>query len=157
MPAGVAAVTVRRRELLGVDERGSALMLVPAAVLVLLMLGAIAVDSAVVFLAQRDLADRTAAAANDIAAFASSDAAFYATGEIALAADAAERYTALAFPATDVPAGYRTWTARATLDGLRTVRVTASADVTYIFAKALPGFPEAVTVEATSIATARGG
>lgn len=132
-------------------------MLVPAAVLVLLMLGAIVVDSAVVFLAQRDLVDRTAGVANDIAGFASSERSFYEEGVVELSVAEASRYTALAFPAGDPPDGYASWRATATLDGPRTVRVDAVAQVTYVFAKALPGFPETATVKAASIATARGG
>lgn len=42
-------------------------MLMPAAILVMMVLGAIAVDSAIAFLAQRQLADIAAAAANDAA------------------------------------------------------------------------------------------
>ncbi|HEX9531019.1 MAG TPA: hypothetical protein VF954_07765, partial [Acidimicrobiales bacterium] len=60
-------------------DRGSVLLLVPAAVLVLVILGAIAVDSAVVFLGQRELANGADAAAND-AATAFSDPAFYRAG-----------------------------------------------------------------------------
>lgn len=45
-------------------------MLVPAAVLVLVVLAAIAVDSSVVFLGQRELANAAAAAANDAATVA---------------------------------------------------------------------------------------
>ena len=63
-------------------ERGSVLLLVPAGLLVLLVLAAIAVDGAVVFLAQRELAGAAAAAAND-AATGVDEGAFYA-GEVAL-------------------------------------------------------------------------
>ena len=48
-------------------ERGSVLMLMPAAVLILVILGAIAVDRAVIFGAQRDLVATAEAAANDAA------------------------------------------------------------------------------------------
>src|SRR3712207_1178709 len=46
------------------DETGSALILMPAAVLVLVILAAIAVDAAIMFLGERELAAATAAAAN---------------------------------------------------------------------------------------------
>lgn len=49
------------------DERGSTLLLVPSAVLVLFLLTALAVDGAASFLAQRELADACAGAANDAA------------------------------------------------------------------------------------------
>ncbi len=52
------------------DESGSTLLLVPSAVLVLFLLTALAVDGAASFLAQRELADACAGAANDAAAVA---------------------------------------------------------------------------------------
>jgi hypothetical protein len=58
-------VLVRRRE-----ERGSILLLVPAGILIMLVLAAIAVDSAVIFLAEREAEAAASAAANDIAALA---------------------------------------------------------------------------------------
>ena len=51
-------------------ERGSTLLLVPSAVLILFLLTALAVDGAATFLAQRELADACAGAANDAAAAA---------------------------------------------------------------------------------------
>lgn len=51
-------------------EAGSTLLLVPSAVLVLFLLTALAVDAAAAFLAQRELADACAGAANDAAAAA---------------------------------------------------------------------------------------
>jgi Flp pilus assembly protein TadG len=133
-------------------DDGSALMLVPAAVLVLLVLGAICVDSAVVFLAQRDLANRTAAAANDIAGLAVSDTAFYGAGAVRLDDDRATAYTHLAFSPDQLPGGYESWTADAETDGAQ-VTVVATAEVRSIFAKALPGAPATTTVRARSQAT----
>jgi Flp pilus assembly protein TadG len=139
----------------GGDDGGSVLMLVPAAVLVLLVLGAICVDSAVVFLAQRDLANRTAAAANDIAGFAVSDRDFYGeAGTVALDAEQAEAYARLAFAADRLPGGYHSWTADAVTDGDE-VTVAAEATVGYVFAKAIPGAPDVATVRAHSVATVR--
>lgn len=63
-------------------EKGSALALVPAGFLVLIILAAIAVDSAVAFLGQRQLGDAVAAAANDAAAAAISNSSFYRGGQI---------------------------------------------------------------------------
>lgn len=62
---------VRRR-----TERGSVLMLMPAAVLVVVILGAITVDSAVVFSAQRELVSAAQAAANDAVAYGIDENAF---------------------------------------------------------------------------------
>lgn len=49
----------------GGTDRGSVLMLMPAAVLIVIVLGALAIDRAVVFGAQRDLVATAQAAAND--------------------------------------------------------------------------------------------
>jgi Flp pilus assembly protein TadG len=62
-------------------ERGSVLMLIPAIVLVLLVLGVIAVDSSIAYLARRQLADFTAGAADRAAATALDKPTFYASGE----------------------------------------------------------------------------
>jgi hypothetical protein len=132
-------------------------MLVPAAVLVLLVLGAICVDSAVVFLGQRDLANRTAATANDIAGFAVSDGAFYdGDGAVTLDDDRALAYVALAFPRERVPGGFASWQADA-VTAADQVTVVAEAEVRSIFAKAIPGAPDTTTVRARSVATARSG
>ena len=49
------------------DERASVLMLMPAAVLVFIVLGALCVDFASVYGAKRELSNAAAAAANDVA------------------------------------------------------------------------------------------
>jgi Flp pilus assembly protein TadG len=144
-------VKVRRR-----DERGSVLMLVPAGILVLLILAAIAIDSAIVLTAQRDLANRAAAAANDIAAGAVSDDGFYGQGTIALDQPRADAYVALAFDPDHPSAGFDDWSAFAETDGRR-VTVVARARVHYLFAPAIPGVSETTEVVARSTATARGG
>lgn len=138
-------------------DGGSALMLVPAGVLVLFVLGGIAVDSAVVLLAERDLANRTAAAANDIAAAALSDPGFYTSeGTIVLEQDRATAYVDLVFAPEAAPAGYEGWTAGATTDGPRVV-VEATAEVRHVFAQAIPGLRRTTTVQARATATAVGG
>ncbi len=52
------------------DDSGSTLLLLPSAVLVLFLLTALVVDGAATFLAQRELADVCASAANDAAGVA---------------------------------------------------------------------------------------
>ncbi len=69
-------------------QRGSVLILVPALVLVLLVLGAIAVDASIAYLGRRQLADFTASAADRAAASALDKASFYGTGAVRI--DAAE-------------------------------------------------------------------
>ena len=61
-------------------EAGSTLTLVPAAVLVLLLLFSLTLDAAATFIAQRQLADVCAAAANDAATAALSPADLYGAG-----------------------------------------------------------------------------
>jgi hypothetical protein len=65
-------------------ERGSVMMLVPAGLLILLLFAAIAVDSAGAFLAQRQLTDALAAAANDAATAGLDNRAFYSAGAVRL-------------------------------------------------------------------------
>lgn len=139
------------------DTDGSVLMLVPAAVLVLLVLGAIAVDSAVAFLAQRDLANRTAATANDIAGAALSEPAFYERGgDIELDPVRAARFAEAAFSPSARPAGYLRWAGRAEVAG-RNVVVEVEAEVRFVFAGAVPGVARSTTVRARSVASATGG
>ena len=133
------------------------LLLVPAAVLVLLVLGAISVDSAVVFLAERDLSNRTAAAANDIAGATVADRDFYqGRGAIVLDSGTAEALTARLFSDARRPHGYEEWSATVATSG-REVTVTARATVRLVFAPAIPGTRRTVEVGARSVATARGG
>ena len=140
------------------DDRGSALMLIPAGVLVLLVLAAIAVDSAVVFMAQRELNNRAAAAANDIAGMLVDDEAFYRSGQVAVVDDdAADRYVDSVFDESDPPAGFERVAADAVLDRTRRVVVRAEGDVRWIFAGALPGLKGLTTVRAEAETTSIGG
>jgi hypothetical protein len=65
-------------------ERGSVLALVPAAFLVLLLLGALAVDSGAAFLGQRDLSSSIQTAAADAAGAGISPGAFYGQGAVTI-------------------------------------------------------------------------
>ena len=133
-------------------------MLFPAAVLIMVALAAMAVDSSIAFLAQRELANATAAAANDAATLAVSDSAFYERNRIELSAAAVEsvavdrvlslvdqaRHHGLAVEAeAQPPAGPGCgWT----------VRVSASSQVDELFARTIPGGTGRVDVRATSSA-----
>lgn len=137
------------------------LLLFPAAVLMVVAMAAVAVDSSIAFLGERELANATAAAANDAAGLAVSDRAFYEGGRIELDPAVVER----------VAVGR----VRAALDGGRhralavearalppagpgcgwTVRVSARARLAYIFSPAVPGAPDSVTVGAATVAGPR--
>jgi Flp pilus assembly protein TadG len=140
-------------------ERGSTLLLFPAALLIMMALAAMTVDSAIAFLAQRELLNATAAAANDAATEALSDRSFYQgnrvelsrSGVEAVARDRVEalinrdRHHDLAVDAEAIPPSRAgcAWT----------VRVTASSRVDELFGKALPGSTGRVAVHARSVAS----
>lgn len=137
------------------------LMLLPAAVLVMLVLAAIAVDSAIAYLGQRELANAAVAAANDAATLALSEASFYRDGEVATDA---ERLEALAEERV-----------RAAVDGRRlrmlvveaqavapptegcawTVVIRARAEVDRHFGGVLPGGAGTTEVRAAASASPR--
>jgi hypothetical protein len=138
-------------------DAGSVLMLVPAGILVLLVLAAVAIDSSVVFLAQRDLADRTAAASGDVANVAADDDQLYDDDHVVvLRQDVADAVVGLAFDPARPPRGYEAWQASAVVEG-RSVTVSAEAEVRRIFAPAIPGVDPVATVHARSTAVAAGG
>lgn len=137
-----------------VRERGSSLLLFPAAVLVMMVLGAIVVDFSIAFLGERELAGATAAAANDAAARALSNRAFYRDGEVVLdGAAASELATDQVRAALDRDRYHDLRVTVAVAPGGDRVIVTASAEVDYLFARALPGAAERVRVAATSTAS----
>jgi Tfp pilus assembly protein PilV len=142
-------------------ERGSTLLLFPAALLIMVALAAMTVDSAIAFLAQRQLMNATAAAANDAATEALSDRSFYEGNRIELSSSDVEaiavdrvlqlvdqaRHHGLSVSAEAVPpaAAGCSWT----------VRVSASSSVDELFGKAMPGSSGQVAVHARSSATPR--
>lgn len=132
------------------------LMLVPAAVLVLMVLAAIAVDAAVAFLAQRELGAAAAAAAND-AATAISEERFYRAGpgrSPALSIDELEaRRVVDAAVAARTGRGVHLTAVSVETDGRR-VCVALVGRAPYVFAKAVPGVPHEATVRGRASATA---
>jgi hypothetical protein len=118
------------------DQRDSALALVPAGFLVLIILGALAVDSAAMFLGQRQLGDATAAAANDAAGAAVDNAAFYRSGVVTLDPAIAGRVVCQALNAQASPNLSHLQVAVA-ING-NAVGVRASARVSAVFGHALP-------------------
>ncbi len=137
------------------------LLLFPAAVLVVVVLAAIAVDAAIAFLGQREMANAVAAAANDAAALGIEERAFYREGTVdldpgAVVVVAEERVRTVLDPArfhdlqVDVtvgPAGSGPCPPR--------VRVRATASVDALFARALPGGSRHTRVQAVASGSPR--
>ena len=133
-------------------------MLFPAAVLIMVVLAAMAVDSSVAFLARRELTEATAAAANDAATMSLAPGAFYERGGLEIDADVlvqvatrrvamvldAHRHRDLQVSAIAVPppAPGCAWS----------VRVSAASSVDYVFAPALPGADDGARITVTSSA-----
>ena len=128
-------------------------MLVPASILVLFVLGAIAVDFAIAFLAQRELSGAAAAAANDAVTAALSDDAFYRrSGALEIDDAAAQRVVVLALE-QQAPKGVTDVDPVVRAPGNQ-VCVTITGRVAYVFARAIPGGPRGTTVTGRAVATA---
>ena len=137
----------------GVRERGSSLVLMPAAVLVLVVLAAICVDLAAVQLGQRELVVAAQAAANDAAAAGFDEHAFYDVGDVRLDRGAARR-AAVASLAANAPDASLV---RLVVDAAAAeVEVVVSSAVATVFARGLPGGPRSIAVHARA-AAALGG
>lgn len=137
------------------------MLLFPAALLIMLALAAVTVDSAIAFMAQRQLVNATAAAANDAATQGLSDRAFYRDDRIELTQAGVERVAVdRVFQLVD-PARHHglTVTAEATAPAgvgcSWTVRVRASSRVDELFGRAMPGSSGQVAVHAQSTASPR--
>jgi hypothetical protein len=130
-------------------------MLMPAAVLVLVVLGAICVDSAIAFLGEREVANASDAAAESVAARLVDDDWYRSTGEVRLVCDS-ERVLDVA--AASFEARAPEWLDDSHLEIVdcagATVTLRATATVGFVFATALPGARERGLVTATGSATA---
>ncbi len=156
-PALALPARTRVRRLLGshdCDEHGSALVLVPVAVLVLVVLASIAVDSAAVFLGQRQLVTVAEDAATD-AVSAVSEPAFYTRGVITIDPVAAQRVVTASVAAQGMSGVRLTQPPTVQVAG-RQVCVTLVGQVTRIFGLAIPGIPAHATVTGRATATAAG-
>lgn len=142
------------------SERGSVLMLVPAAVLVLVILGAIAVDFSVAFLGQRELTSAAAAAAND-AASALAAGRFYEggggspAGTVAIDEGRADGAARQALSAR-APRGVSVEDVRVDPSGGQ-VCVVVRGRVDYLFSRAVPGMGDGAVVHGRATATAVSG
>lgn len=140
-------------------ERASTLLLFPAGLLIMVALAAMTVDSAIAFLAQRQLMNATSAAANDAATLALSDRAFYRDNRLELTPEEVEavavdrvhdlvdqgRHHGLSVSAAATRTAGCAWT----------VTVRASSRVDELFGKAVPGSGGQAAVHAESTASPR--
>jgi len=136
-------------------DRASVLMLMPAGVLVVLLLGAIAFDLSLLFLRQRQASSVAADVANDLATAALDDMAFRATGEFRLDPVRAEELGVALVGASDV--AERVTEVEIAVVGPSVVEVALTLEVDYVFAKSIPGAADGTTVQATASADARAG
>ena len=137
-------------------ERGSALLLVPAFLLIFVMIAGFVVDWSVAFLGEREVANAAAAGANDAAAAALSGPAFQTNNEVTLNRSLAEMVAAESVRRRDNGV-LRDVQVTTELVGPNKVRVTVHAKVSTIFTRALPYGTDTVDVEASATATARLG
>ena len=120
-------------------EPGSVLILVPALVLVMLVLGAISVDASIAYLARRQLDDFTASAADRSAASALDAATFYGAGAVRIDPALAQAVATQA-EATTITDGIDITSLAVTVspDG-RAVTVRATATAHTVFGVAVGG------------------
>jgi hypothetical protein len=137
-------------------ERGSVLAIVPAGFLVLMLLGAIAVDSGATYLGQQQLQATVEAAANDAAGAALSDGAFYQHGAVQIDPSTAARVVCQDLGAQE---DSRLQEVTLGLDVVgATIFVDAHAEVPAVFGRIVPGFARRpVSAEAGAVAAQRAG
>lgn len=133
-------------------ERGSVLMLMPAAVLVFLVLGALCIDYGGAFVASRQLNNAAAAAANDAAVRSLDLQHYYDTGEVRLLEGAARDIAEASVAAKGLEH------LEAEVEDVQvvgtTVTVTVRGRASYLFARAVPGGTDGIDVRASARAEA---
>lgn len=136
-------------------ERGSVMMLMPAGVVIVLLLGAIAFDLSLLFLRQRQASSVAADVANDIATAALDEDVFRSTGDFELDPALATSLGSALVDASDL--GAQVVDLQISLSGPDAVEVTLVVAVDYVFARAIPGAADGTTVRATATAQAAVG
>jgi hypothetical protein len=137
-------------------ERGSVLALMPAAALVFIVLGALACDSAIAYLGEREVSNVAASVANDAATEAIDLDRYYATGEVVLL-PARVAAVADATAAREAAGHLQDLHIEAEVIGSDRVIVRVRARVRSLFARALPNGLEMRHVDAAAEATAQRG
>ena len=129
-------------------------MLMPAAVLVLIMLAAIAFDYSHLYLAKRDLTSLADAAANNAVTYGADQASIRRGDGYALDPDLVEQsvIASISVHSSDV---HLIGEPIVELVTPTEVRVTLVARIDYVFTRAVPGASDSETVRVTSTADAR--
>lgn len=138
------------------SERATALMLAPALVLVVLVLGAIAVDLSLVHAARRSAYRSLSAAADDAAAMVDA-AEFQRSGDTRIDPDTATRVVRahLGLVDGDAPDGFAEPPFRVLQADVATdvpagvVHIVATVEVEHVFSRAVPGLDDTTTIELT--------
>ncbi len=131
-------------------DQGSVLMLMPAAVLIVLLLGSIAFDFSLVYLRQRQAISVAAAAANDAVVAGIDLDEFRRSQTVVLDEELVEQAAANAIAGSDLAPDVLDWEARVISN--TEVEVSVTVQVTYVFAKALPGAADGAVVEVRATA-----
>jgi hypothetical protein len=126
-------------------------MLMPAAVLIVIVLGAIAVDLSVVQLADRELTAAAAGAANDAVTYGLDEELLRRDGIYRLDPARVDEAVRRSLLAGDV--GDEVTTLDITQPDAESVTVTVSMPVDRVFAKGIPGAAPSTTVTARATAT----
>ncbi|MGK2947095.1 MAG: hypothetical protein ACSLFP_00845 [Acidimicrobiales bacterium] len=126
-------------------------MLMPAGVLVVLLLGAIAFDLSLVFLRQRQATSVAVDVANDLATLALDEAAFRAGDGFRLDPARAVEVGELLVGGSDL--ADHVVEVSITVTDRESVEVVLVVSVDYVFARAVPGVPKGTTVEARAAAS----
>jgi hypothetical protein len=125
-------------------------MLMPAGVLVVLLLGAMAFDLSVVFLRQRQASSLAVDVANDLATAALDEEALRSGEGFRLDPERADDLALDLVAASDLAEHVRDLEVTVTAPDVVEVRVVLAVE--YVFARAIPGTSDGTTVEAAATA-----
>jgi hypothetical protein len=128
-------------------------MLMPAAVLIVLLLGSIAFDLSLVFLRQRQATNLAIAAANDAVIAGIDQDIFRATQQVVLDDDLVDEAAGAAIAASDVAPSVIEWEATPVSD--TEVEVWMRVRISYVFAAIVPGAADGTTVTVRVVAVAQ--
>jgi|GraSoiStandDraft_16_1057320.scaffolds.fasta_scaffold1445298_2 hypothetical protein len=118
-------------------DRGSVLMLMPAALLIVFVLGSISIEFATVSMRQRALYNAADAAANDAATYAIDRVVLRSTGEVVLDPALVEEAVTLSLRAQGVELA-KAPRIELSVDR-KTIQLELVQNVPYVIARALPG------------------